>query len=224
MRRHSCQTKKLIKLVKHENCGVKGSFDVMYAVDSSNAIDAKQMAQIRHFIGALLPSYGNNTGVKNGLIAYSDGITQHLTFNDDQTKRNVIDALLNLRPSGRGRDINNMLNYIKTQVFHSSASKNKRVLVLFTTGKDDVNSMVDAIKIASELRNEGVRIIAVVFGSPHEIRFPYEITASKQDVIFIEGSKTLPEVLGDIEILIVQGQGKFNGSEFLSNELPAHVY
>ena len=59
-----------------------------------------------------------------------------------------------------------------------------------------------------------MRIIVVVFGSPDEIRFPYEITTSKQDVIFIDGSKTLPEVLGDIEILIGQEQGKFNGTEF----------
>ena len=214
MSRHSCQTKKLIKLVKHENCGVKGSFDVMYAVDSSDAMDIKQMAEIRHFINALLPSYANNSGVNNGLIAYSDRITQYLAFNDDQTKRNVMDALLNLRPSGGGRDINSMLNYIKSQVFYSLPGKNKRVLVLFTTAKDDVSSVVDVIKIASELRNKEVRIIVVVFGSPDEIRFPYEITTSKQDVIFIDGSKTLPEVLGDIEILIGQEQGKFNGTEF----------
>ena len=184
----------------------------MYAIDGSRRVDDAMFQKMKSFVMTSLNSFNiSQDGVHVGLVQYggSAEIRQRLKdgASPQGTRRNL--ALLTL--VGGPRRMNRALRLVKRELFTKPGERrpfSKRVLILLTTGKNSGDGSGDLPRVALDLRQQGVEVIAVVIGKESDPAEIDTITGKKANSINVKDVDKLPFAIGQLEDKIKSPKGK----------------
>ena len=186
--------------------------DIVYAIDGSRRVDAAMFQKMKSFVMTSLNSFNiSQDGAHVGLVQYggSTEIRQRLKDGTSRqgTRRNV--ELLTL--VGGPRRMNRALRLVTRELFAKPGERrpfSKRVLILLTTGKNSGEGSGDLPRVALDLRQQGVEVIAVVIGKESDPAEIDAIIAKKANSVNVKDVDKLPFTIGQLEDKIKSPKGK----------------
>ncbi|XP_074510388.1 collagen alpha-6(VI) chain-like isoform X2 [Sebastes fasciatus] len=138
--------------------------DIIFLVDSSTSIDSSEYESMRKFMESIV----NQTTVgedrtRFGLISFADEPQSHFTLNSSYSKRRVLTAIPNVKPSGLNTYIGKALEY-SLQFFNIEAGGRKglnvpQMLMVITDGA--ATNPHNLKEPSDALRRNGVTVVSI---------------------------------------------------------------
>ena len=182
---------------------MKETTDVVYAIDSSRRVDADMYKRMKNLVKASLKSYDiSPSDTRASVVGFGAQATVALPLSEGTDTGSIETALDSLNKIGGPRRMNKALRLIRSNIFANPVNARpnaKKVVILLTTGKNSGDGTGELPSVASDLRSEGVEVIAVVIGKdkdPDEIN---AITGKSGNAVYVDDMSKLPLAFGTLE-------------------------
>ena len=191
--------------------GIKERTDIVFAIDSSSGVNDTMFRRMKKLVKATLGSFKFSPSDSRGAIV-GFGSQPQLASNlyegtDARTIESTIDRLTRI---GGIKGMSRALRMIRTDIFANPLNKvsnAKKVVMLFTTGKNISDSAGELEKTALELRSEGVEVIPVVVGKGIDQKKLDAITGRSSNHVYVNDARNLPLSLGPLEVKVREAGG-----------------
>ena len=166
--------------------------------------------QIKNFVAAAISGYSMSaSGTRVAIATYGSKFS--LVNNLTPSKATLYTALNTMQPIGGIRQIGVALMSVQGYVFDAMTRRNNagKVVVLFTTGPNDIGGASLVQKSVQLLASNKVEIAVVDIGNGFKIGLLQSIVTSKSNFFQIGLPHQLPNLIHNILILSVPALGNF---------------
>ena len=168
---------------------------------------------MKRFVKASLSFYpviGTETFI--GLAVYGATVRVALQPRDASDRKTITGALRQIYPIGGSRNITNALSKMP-DVFGLDPSRADaaKLVVLFTTGKNDDPSTTRLQEVSDKLRSQGIQVFVIAIGNEFSDQHLQLISMIIQGQIRVPGISSLPDIIGSLEIFsgLISGEHGF---------------
>ncbi|XP_031705428.1 collagen alpha-1(VII) chain [Anarrhichthys ocellatus] len=142
-------------------CNNVQAADIVFLVDGSSSIGRANFLQVKGFIAGIIKPYASSvseSGIRFGVIQYSDTSRVEFTFSTYLVGTELVNAVENLNYKGGNTRTGAGLKFVTDNFFNPASSRDvAKITILITDGK----SQDSVEEPAQKLRSQGVHVYAV---------------------------------------------------------------
>ncbi|KAK9529079.1 hypothetical protein VZT92_013196 [Zoarces viviparus] len=142
-------------------CNNVQAADIVFLVDGSSSIGRANFLQVKGFIAGIIKPYASSvseSGIRFGVIQYSDTSRVEFTFSTYLVGTELVNAVENLNYKGGNTRTGAGLKFVADNFFNPASSRDvAKITILITDGK----SQDSVEEPAQKLRSQGVHVYAV---------------------------------------------------------------
>lgn len=204
-----------------ENCiyvappvACNGPLDIAFILDASGSVRGYFDTEKR-FLKTLANAYGiSRDGSRSGVITFSYYVEHSIKLNDHYNQTSFNDAVDAIKLMGSTTDIAQSLRVAQRDFFTQSNGNraNVRDLVVLITDGDQTHGNENPRVVADELRNQGVKVVAVGIGDAANKTTLNAVTGDEKYVFTVPGFNSLADKSFLQSILRVTCNGDFSPS------------
>ncbi|MEQ2182626.1 hypothetical protein GOODEAATRI_024296, partial [Goodea atripinnis] len=142
-------------------CNNVQAADIVFLIDGSSSIGRTNFLQVKGFMAGIVKPFASSvseSGIRFGVVQYSDTSRVEFTFNTHLTGTDVVNAVENINYKGGNTRTGAGLKYVSDNFFNPASTRDvPKVTILITDGK----SQDQVQEPAQKLRSQGVNVFAV---------------------------------------------------------------
>ncbi|KAK5612077.1 hypothetical protein CRENBAI_000744 [Crenichthys baileyi] len=142
-------------------CNNVQAADIVFLIDGSSSIGRANFLQVKGFMAGIVKPFASSvseSGIRFGVVQYSDTSRVEFTFNTHLTGIDVVNAVENINYKGGNTRTGAGLKYVSDNFFNPASTRDvPKVTILITDGK----SQDQVQEPAQKLRSQGVNVFAV---------------------------------------------------------------
>lgn len=183
--------------------------DVVFLFDGSRSVTLRMLDQMKHYATAAIQGYNlSPSTTRVGLAIYGGAfkIAQSLT----PYQNNLLSAMNNVNPVGGIRRMGMALDAVQNQMFDSSNSRDDKagkVVVLFTTGPNNIAGSQMLQQAAQSMTSNAVEIAVVAIGNDVDLPQLESIVTQPSNLFHAISWYYLPNFIHNVLVLAVSKQG-----------------
>ena len=184
--------------------------DVVYAIETSNAVDDNLLRYIKQYAAASLDYFTFNSVASHvGIASYGSTTKTPLTLSSGVSPQVARYSLNTLPRVGGKADLLRMLNTVEERIFKTHGRDNIKKLLLIFMKSDNLNQFSDAVKTKlSDMRSRGIQPSFILINEK-ELDFTntlYPVIGNF--FVDIKNGNLLPTIYPDFERLVANLVGK----------------